>query len=953
MRRLGLLLGLAALLACLPSAPAQADFGLSEMGVSFTDEGGAPETRAGAHPFAVTTSFEVNTTLSPTKKDEKGNPVAVVDGALRDLDIHTPPGLAGNPTAMPRCATLDFLASDAFGNPSCPDSTAIGILTAVVTGGKGIPGEETVSVHNMEPSPGTAAKIGFWVGGVPTTIDLAVNPSYPHDVVASLSNASQIVEVLSSEATLWGNPADDAHDKDRGDCAYEIPAFPPEASCDAGVPTAPFITMPRSCTGPLLTAFRALSWWSGDPESPGPPALFEGTAQSPALSECAGLRFSPQLEIQPTSRRAASASGLDVSLTVSDEGLADPQGRAHSDLKQAVVTLPEGMTINPSQAQGLATCSEADLARETATSEFGDGCPAASKIGTVEVESPLLEGEILKGSLFVAEPYRNRFGSLLAVYQVIKSPRLGIVLRLAGEVEPDLRTGQIRTTFGGEGTDPLPQLPFGEFRLRFREGGRSPLITPGRCGTHQVKATLTPWADPTHPYETSSSFEVTSGVGGGPCPQAGTQPFEPAFTAGTLSNAAGQHSPFAMRLTRRDGDQDLTRFSSALPEGLLPRLKGVERCPQAQVDAARTKSGLAELAQPSCPPSSRIGEVKAGAGVGDQLTYVGGQIHLSGPYKGAPLSAAVITPAVAGPFDVGTVVVQVGLDVDPVTGEGKIDGSASDPIPHILAGIPLSLRDVQAAVDRPRFILNPTSCREMAVGASIWGGGLDPFSVSDDAPVSRQERFQAANCAALGFKPRLSIALKGGTKRGAHPALRSVYRPRAGDANLASLALRLPTSAFLEQAHIRTICTRVQFAQDACPKGAVYGHVVATTPLLEEPLKGPAYLRSSNNELPDLVFDLHGLVDIEVSARIDSVRGGIRATFPNVPDAPITRVVVSMQGARKGLIVNSTDLCGGINRARARLRAQSGRKRGLRPVVRAVGCGGGTQGGRGKGARRR
>ena len=946
MRRLGALAVLLGILS-LGAAPAQADFGLSEMAVSFTDKDGNPETRAGAHPFAVTTSFRVNTTLSPTKKDEKGKPIAVVDGALRNLDILMPAGLAGNPTAMPRCATLEFLANDAFGNPSCPDSTAVGILTAVVGGGKGIEGRETVSIHNMEPSPGTAAKIGFWVGGVPTTIDLGVNPDYPNNVVASLSNASQIVEVIESSATLWGNPADPAHDKERGDCAYESVAFPPEASCPPGVPPAPFITMPRSCEGPLATTFRALSWWSGNPLSPGPPAFFQGSAQSPALSECAGLRFSPALEIAPTSQRAESASGLDVSLTVSDEGLADPEGRAHSDLKQAVVALPEGMTINPSQAEGLKTCSEADLAREIATSEFGDGCPAASKIGTVEVESPLLEGEILKGSLFVAEPYRNRFGSLLAVYQVIKSPRLGIVLRLAGRVEPDPRTGQIITTFGGEGTDPLPQLPFGEFRLRFREGGRSPLVTPNRCGSHEVTATFTPWANPTQPYRTTSAFQIASGVGGGPCPQ-GTPPFEPGFGAGTISNAAGQHSPLAMRLTRRDGDQDLTRFSSVLPEGLLPRLKGVERCPQGAIEAAKSKTGLQELASPSCPPASRIGELEAGAGVGDQLTYVDGQIYLAGPYKGAPLSAAVITPAVAGPFDVGTVVVQVGLNVDPVTGEGKIDGSASDPIPHILAGIPLRLRDIQASVDRPRFILNPTSCREMAARAQIWGGGLDPFSVSDDSPVARQERFQAANCAALGFKPRLSIALRGGTARGAHPALRSVYRPRPGDANLSSLALRLPRSAFLEQAHIRTICTRVQFAQDNCPKAAVYGHVTATTPLLEEPLKGPAYLRSSNNELPDLVFDLHGLVDIEVSARIDSVGGGIRATFGNVPDAPIAKVVVSMQGAKKGLIVNSTDLCGGTARAKAKLRAQSGRRRGLRPVVKPRGCGGSTKGRGGK-----
>ncbi len=933
MRRLVTLLSAAALLTAIAPAHAAAEFGLSDIGVAFTNENGNPETRAGSHPFEVTTSFEVNTTFS----SEKG--VQVVDGALRDLDIHMPAGFAGNPTAVPPCPTIAFLQSDPFGNPACADSSAVGVLTAVVGGGTGIPGEETVSIHNMEPSPGFAAKLGFWVGGVPTTINVGVNPAYPHNVVASLVNAAQIVEVLSSEATLWGVPADPRHDPERGDCAYETYQTQfPGAECETTEPEEPYLTMPRSCEGPLTTTFRALSWWTGDPVHPGPPASFQDTVQSPGMEDCAARRFSPSLDVQPTTDRAASGSGLEARLAVSDDGLRSPTGRAHSDLKKAVVTLPEGMTINPSQAEGLATCSETDLARETADSPFGAGCPAASKIGTVEVETPLLRGEILRGSLFVAEPYANRFGSLLAIYQVIKSPRLGIVVKLAGKVEPDARTGQIVTTFGGDGTDPLPQLPFSAFRLRFREGGRSPLITPNGCGAHVTTAVLTPWANPGQPYETTSSFEVSRGVGGGDCPS-GPAPFEPGFTAGTLDNVAGTHSAMAMRLTRRDGDQDLTKFSSVLPEGLLPKLAGVEKCPQDKIEAARAKTGKAELASASCPAASKIGAVAAGAGVGDQLTYVKGSIYLAGPYKGAPLSAAVITPAVAGPFDVGTVVVQVGLNVDPVTGEGLIDGSASDPIPHILAGIPLRMRDIQVDVDRPSFLLNPTSCREMSVDASIWGGGSDVFSAADDRAVSRSERFQAAKCAALRFKPRLSIALKGGTSRGSHPALRSVYRPRRGDANLAGLVLRLPRSAFLEQAHIRTICTRVQFAANACPKGSIYGRVTAHTPLLEAPLAGPAYLRSSNNELPDLVFDLHGLVDIEVSARIDSVKGGIRATFPNTPDAPLTKVVVAMQGGKKGLIVNSRGLCSDKAKARARLRGQNGKRRSVRPVVRPVGCG--------------
>ncbi|HEX8689662.1 MAG TPA: hypothetical protein VF729_05420, partial [Solirubrobacterales bacterium] len=440
------------------------------------------------------------------------------------------------------------------------------------------------------------------------------------------------------------------------------------------------------------------------------------------------------------------------------------------------------------------------------------------------------------------------------------------------------------------------------------------------------------------PLMESSSFQITQGTGGGPCPPAGPPPFAPGFDAGTLSNFAGSHSPLHMRLTRRDGDQDLTRFDAVLPRGLVAKLAGVEQCPDSSIAAAKAKTGKAELASPSCPPGSEIGRVQGGAGVGSQLTYVPGGLYLAGPVGGAPLSVAAVVPAVAGPFDVGTIVVRQALRIDPRTAEVTVDGASSDPIPHILAGIPLRVRDIRVEADRPEFTLNPTSCDPFATSAQIWGGGGNPFFGGDDAPVARDARFQAASCSRLGFKPRISITLKGGTRRGAHPALKGVYQPRPGDANLSDLSARLPRSAFLDQAHIRTICTRVQFAADACPKGAVYGHVVAHTPLLAEPLSGPAFLRSSNNNLPDLVLDLHGLVDVEVSARIDSVKGGIRASFADAPDAPLAKVVLQMQGAKKGLIVNSRDLCMKASRASIDLIAQSNKRRALRPQVRAVGC---------------
>ena len=549
--------------------------------------------------------------------------------------------------------------------------------------------------------------------------------------------------------------------------------------------------------------------------------------------------------------------------------------------------------------------------------------------------------ETLKGSLYLAKPYANPEHTLIALYMAIASARYGVIFKVPLKVEPDPRTGQLITTAEG-----LPQWPFSHFRLHFREGARSPLVTPPSCGTHTVQAMLYPSSGGA-PVESTSSFEIIAGPNGAPCPSGG-QPFNPGFEAGSINNAAGRYSPFDMRLTRQDGDQDLTRFSAELPPGMIGRLAGTAQCPAAAIAQARSRSGqnggAEEQADPSCPADSQIGRVIAGAGVGQVLTYVPGSLYLAGPYNGAPLSVVAIVPALAGPFDAGTVVTQEALRIDPLSAEVEADGSASDPIPHILKGIPLAVRDVQVYVDKPDFTLNPTSCEPSATLATLWAGGQDVFSAADDAPHSLAARFQAASCASLGFTPKLSLKLRGSKPtRGGHPALRGVYTPRKGDANLKRLVLRLPHSAFLDQAHIRTICTRVQFAAgggngEKCPRGAVYGHAKAWTPLLSQPLVGPVYLRSSNHNLPDFVAALHGIIDVEAVARIDSVKGGIRATFPVIPDAPLSRVIVNMQGGKKGLIVNSTDLCKAKHRAGAAYLAHNGRRAAGRPVVRAVKC---------------
>jgi len=887
------------------AAPASAAFGLKGIDVAFTNALGENLSQAGVHPFAIKVDFEVNTKEDPVLGFE------IPDEEFKNLTLTQIPGLAGNPTATARCSTLDFLDTAGSAN-ACSADTVVGSVDLIVGGPTQ---HEVVKVSNLVPPPGVAAKLGFTVLDVPVTIELGVKPTPPYNIIAHVNNVSQVIPFYSSQLTILGNPG-----------------------------KKPFITTPRACEGPLETAFEAFSWQGSTfaqsvftHDDVGNPLGFTG---------CDKLGFGPQASAKPSTDQAESPSGLDFDLDVADEGLANPDGTAQSDIKKATVTFPEGMTLNPSIAEGLATCSKAGFEAESLTSEPGQGCPEASKVGTVEAETPLLEGRVVKGQLFVAQQddpataqpeAENPFDSLIALYMVVREPELGIVIKLAGKVTPNPTTGQIETTFGEPGNE-IPQFPLSHVRIHLREGGRSPLITPPACGTYATTTTFTPWADPAHPLQKTSNFDITKGVGGGPCPSGGPPSFAPGFTAGTLNNEAGSYSPFFMRLTRGDGEQDMTKFSATLPPGVVGKLAGVTKCSDAQIAAAKSKRGRAELASPSCPQGSLIGHTLAGAGVGSQLTYVPGSLYLAGPFNGDPLSVVAIVPAVAGPFDIGTVVVRVALTLNPVTAEVEVDGSHSDPLPHILQGIVLKVRDIRVFADRPQFTINPTSCKSSVAKATIFGSYLNVFSPADDIPVSRNERFQAAGCAGLGFKPALAMRLRGGTRRGDHPAFRATVTPRPGDANFAKAIVTLPRSAFLDQSHIKTICTRVQYAAKACPPGAVYGHAKAWSPLLDETVEGPVYLRSSNHKLPDLVAALHGIVDVDVVGRIDSHKGGIRGNFETIPDVPVSRFILDMRGGNKGLIVNSRNLCAHKSHAKADLTGQNGRRYEFSPVLRALGC---------------
>jgi hypothetical protein len=938
-------------------SPEKTRFGVERFSALGEGDAGEAVQRAGTHPFQFTTTLQPNSgqvrlggSRAETDTEQPAQP--------RNLRFVLPAGFVGNTTVMPRCTVDDFWENN---NPPltnhCPDKTAIGVaaVTVVVKGASIGFTRVATPLFNLEPTQGEPARFGFTVAGTPVLIDTMVDPDNDYRIVASVRNASQVAGLISSTVTIWGTPGDPRHDGERGwACGQHLileEAFPGGCQNPPGVSQTAFLRMPVSCDSSLQNRVEMEPW-----NVPLGSVVAGKEFTSPPLTACNQVPFNPEISAAATTKLASNPSGLEFQLDMPNTGLSSKDAIAEGQAKTVEVTLPEGMTINPSQGEGLAGCSPADYARERYDSAPGEGCPNASKVGEVQVKSPLIEEEA-RGSLYVASPHDNPFGSLLALYLVAKIPERGILIKQAGKVQTDPVTGQITTTF-----DNLPQLPFSSFKLRFREGGRAPLVTPPSCGPQQVVAKFTPWSssDPDNPapgeiVTRTSTFNVERGVDGGACPSGGVPPFHPGLLAGTTNNAAGHYSPFNVRLTRNDGEQEFTNFSIKLPPGVIGKLAGIPFCSDVGIAAAKARTGAngaqEELDNPSCPAASQVGRTLVGAGVGSVLTYVPGKLYLAGSYHGSALSIAAITAAKVGPFDLGTVVIREALKVNPDTAEVFVDPTGSDPIPHIIQGIPVHARDIRIYVDRQDFVLNPTSCEKTSTASTVLGSGLDFGSSADDQPVTVTSPFQAADCASLGFRPKLSLRLRGGIHRGDTPALEAVLKARKGDANISEAQVTLPHSEFLEQSHIRTICTRVQFNAgdvpgEKCPAGSVYGHARAITPLLDEPIEGPVYLRSSPRPLPDLVAALHsGRIDVNVVGYIDSVKGGrIRNTFATVPDAPVSKFVLKMQGGKKGLLVNSTNICKGKNRAIADFTGHNGKKDLFKPLVKGASCKRGRKG---------
>lgn len=891
-------------------------FGL--LGDSFVatvfDEAGEPHTTAGGHPYRGFSTFGFN-----VKRTVIGT--IVPNGNVKDTIIDAPRGFQGNALATPElCQSVEEVIL-----ALCPPGSAVGGIDVFVNlepdeknvYPDGLPESSEfldVPIYSLEPEFGQPAQFGF-----------APNSSAPYTFVPEL-RADEGYAISFRTAPVLTNPALYGATVDLCDFGAQLVLKGKikfgrcyEAN-EPGAYPIPLITNPSRCTGPPpVSNLRITSW-----QKPQDVKTYDFTGAP--ITGCDQVKFEPKSTLEPTSQRADSPTGLDVEITMPTDGLLSPTGIAQANLNNAIVTFPEGMTINPAAADGLDSCTLAQVQLKTNAEAK---CPDSSQIGTIEIDTPIIR-KTLTGHIYLAKQNDNPFNAAIGIYLVFSSARDGVTVKVAGKLEPDPETGQLVSSF----TENV-EAPFSRLEMHFASGPRAPLINPPKCGTYAIRSEFSPWSavNPANPtpdeiVTQDSTYQVTSGPNGGPCPPGD---LAPKLKAGLTDPTAGAKSPLVLSLSRDDGTQRFTGLTVTNPPGLTAYLKGIATCPEsalANISPAEG-AGATEISNPSCPANSQVGTVEAGSGAGPLPFYVKtGKAYLAGPYKGAPISLAIVTPAVAGPFDFGNVLVRTPLYVDPVTAQVK---AVSDPIPTVVHGIALNVRDVRVALDRPGFTAAPTNCQPFSIDAAVTGTGGGVANVSN--------RFQVGGCDKLGFKPKLSFRLFGGTKRGANPKLRAEVQARPGDANIGSVSVALPRSEFLDQAHIRTICTRVQFAADACPARSIYGEAKATTPLLDQPLTGPVYLRSSNNPLPDLVVALRGPdsqpIEVELAGRIDSVNGGIRTTFDFVPDQPVTSFVLTMQGGKKGLLDNSRDLCSSRKtRVTAVLGAQNGRTATVRPVLK-------------------
>jgi uncharacterized repeat protein (TIGR01451 family) len=866
-------------------------------------------TQAGGHPYAATTSIDFNTVHNPLPMIGDLWPVE----PLRDVVADLPAGFVGGTAGLDRCTAAELAnASGLAIKPLCPVTSQIGSTLVRFNGTLSAPNVfGPVPVYNMVPPPGVPAQFGFNLIGTVVTLNARVRSDGDYGLSIDVKQIPEGLAVAGTSLTFWGVPSDPSHDRDRA-CPGKPAPWSGGPTCTSGARPSALLRNPTSCTPPagspvqdgLVTSIAVGSWdhpgardgnGAPDPsdpnwkhasvvshELPGYPHAPQDFGPHLLPTGCDKVPFDPKLTLQPSApARSGSPTGFQVDLDMPQSN--DPTTTGEADLKQAVVTLPAGMHVSASSADGLGACSPAQIGLHSTAAPT---CPDSSKVGTLEITTPLLD-EHLKGSIYLATPHDNPFHSLIAIYLVAQGA--GVTVKIPGEVVTDPNTGQITTKF-----DNNPQVPFSNLHLDFFGGARAALVAPAQCGTYTTHAELYSWAQPNVKVVSDSSFDVSLSSDGSACAPRG---FSPGFSAGSVSPDAGKSSPFVFRLTRDDSDQELSSVSLDEPTGLLAKIANVTLCPAAAAVAG------------TCRDVSKIGSVTVGAGAGPDPFYIqSGRAYLTGPYKGAPFGLSIVVPAVAGPFDLGNVIVRSKVEVDRTTAQVRV---VSDPLPTILQGIPLDVRDVRILADRRDFFVNPTNCVAKRVLATVRS--------TQGAVAHLSSRYRVANCATLRLAPKLSMTVgaRRHTRAGVSTPVTATLTMPKGGTNLRSVSVVLPGTLNARLPVINRACKLSEFQAGRCTSKAKAGTAVAVTPLLRDPLRGSVFfVKNPARVLPDLMVALRGQVALDVPAKT-SIPGGKRlgTRFDAIPDAPITKFTLRIVSGQNGPVGIVTNLCSAKGRA--------------------------------------
>ncbi len=917
-----------------------APYGVNNFTAATFNADGETYTQAGGHPYAATTSFFFNTVPTFDKGEQATTPVP--PGNVKDVNVKLPAGFIGNPQAAKRCSQAEFTSGEPGGpkqgNGSCPAESQVGTAWVYYHYFGGEP--EKVAVYDLAAPTGVPAEFGFIFDNVPIRLDAhVVREAGEHGeyrVTVLSADVNEIYPIYGVTLSLWGVPGEASHDAERfetktkrgvGDDEGEKPFLtnPMDCAAEAEASEAEQAEAAETNAAPRLrplspvTTITADSWQTpgalnaqGDPLDPaGEPAWREATATSPRVTGCGQLQFSerPTVEFAPTPEAGTTAtdqpSGYTFKLGVPQSE--SPSSLATPVLKDVSVTLPQGVAISPSGANGLEACGLLASGQPAIGLESIEPglCREASQIGTVKIKSPLLENE-LEGRVYIGNPECSpcsasdaEHGKLFKLF--IEAEGSGVRVKLAGTASTSPSTGQVTTTF-----EDNPQLPFETLVLTLKNGPRAPLANPQTCGSYSTSAELTPWsAGATLPaageiagtpaVETQSSpFAISRNGAGEACPS--SDPFHPGFQAGTENPTAGAYSNFTVTFKREDGEQDLSGITVQTPTGLLGKIAGITRC------------GEPQAREGTCPESSRIGTATSAAGSGSDPYVVSGPVYLTEGYKGAPFGLSIAVPAEAGPFDLGTVIVRAAINIDPATAALTI---TSDPLPQSIDGVPFRLKVVSVQVNRGEFMLNPTNCEGKSITAQLSGApvkdGEGAASFEASAP------FTASACSNLTFAPTFSATTEAKTSKADGASLVVKVGQKHGEANIHKVEVQLPYALPARLTTLQKACTEAQFNANpaGCPEASDVGYAKAATPLLSVPLQGPAYLVSHGNAaFPDLEFLLQGEgVHITLDGKTDVKKGITYSKFETVPDAPISSFETAFPEGPHSVLAANGNLC--------------------------------------------